>query len=107
MSVLPDIWPAFILGMALGIARPGSRLNGWRVFVIGSAAGGALGGLLSGRWDEVGLCAAALAVLARDWWNRKGKRVAKALGEKSRAVLAAIVARAREAGTPPPEGARA
>lgn len=107
MSVLPDIWPAFILGMALGIARPGSRLNGWRAFVIGSAAGGALGGLLSGRWDEVGLCAAALAVLARDWWNRRGRRVAKALGEKSRAVLAAVVAKAREAGTPLPEGARA
>lgn len=108
MSVLPGLWSAFLFGAALGVTRPGSRARGWLPFVTGAAAGGLLGGLLSGRWDEVAFCAAALAVLARDWWNRKGRRAAKLVGAKSRAVLAAIVAKAREAGSPPvPEGARA
>jgi hypothetical protein len=107
VSVLPDIWSGVILGMAVGIARPGSRLRGWRPFVTGAAAGCLLAGLLTGRWDEAGYSAAALAVLAWDWWNRKGKRVAKAIGAKSRAVLAAVVERAREAGTPVPQGVRA
>jgi cobalamin biosynthesis protein CobD/CbiB len=48
-----------------------------------------------------------IILLGWDWWNRNGKRVAKALGEKSRAALAAIVEKAREAGSPVPERVRA
>jgi hypothetical protein len=44
-------------------------------------------------------------VLGRDWWDRKGKRAARELGLKSRARLAAVVEKAREAGSPLPEGA--
>jgi hypothetical protein len=107
LSVLPVIWSGVLLGMAVGIARPGSRLRGWRPFVTGAAAGCLVAPLLTGQWDEAGCGAAALAVLAWDWWNRKGKRVAKAIGAKSRAVLAAVVEKWREAGTPVPQGARA
>jgi len=48
-------------------------------------------------------------VLGPDWWNRRGRKVARAVGAKSRALLAAVVERAREAGSrsPVPEGARA
>lgn len=107
MNLLPDMWSGFILGMAVETSRPGARLAGWRPFTAGAAAGSLFAGILAGRWDEAGFSAAALAVLAWDWWNRKGKRAAKAAGAKSRALLAAIVVKAREAGTPLPEGARA
>jgi hypothetical protein len=63
--------------------------------------------LAAGDWAGAGFCVATLALLARDWWNRRGRKAAKAVGDKSRAVLAAIVVRAREAGTPVPEGVRA
>ena len=107
MSVLPDIWSCFLLVMALRLGRPGCRFGGWRPFVTGTSAGGVIGGLLAGRWDEVAICAAVLAVLAWNRWNRKGKRAAKAIGAKSAAVLAAVVEKAREAGSPLPEGAGA
>lgn len=107
MSVLPDIWSGVLLGMAVGIARPGSRLRGWRPFVTGAAGGCLVAGLLTGQWGEAGFGAAAIAVLAWDLRNRKGKRAAKAIGAKSRAVLAAVVEKWREAGTPVPQGVRA
>lgn len=107
MNVLPDIWAAFIFGAALGVTRPGSRLGGWRSTVFGAAVGGLAGGFLSGRWDEAAFCAAALAVLGEDWWKRKGKRVAKALGERGRAVIAGLLEKVRDAGAPVPEGVRA
>ncbi len=70
---------------------------------------GLIATLAARNWVAAGFCVATLVLLARDWWNRKGRKSAKALGEKSRAALAAIVDRAREAGSPlpSPEGARA
>ena len=106
-DLVSDLVAGLVLGAALGVTRPGSGLTEWRAVLTGAAAGGLTGGILSGEWGGAALCAAALAVLGRDWWNRKGRKVAKKLGAKSRAVLAAVVARAREAGTPLPEGARA
>jgi hypothetical protein len=106
VNVLPDIWCGFLLAMAVSATR-GRLSRGWLPFIIGAAAGGLLAGLLSGRWDEAGFCAAALAVLAWDRWNKRGRKVAKLIGAKGRAVLAAVVEKAREAGTPLPEGARA
>jgi hypothetical protein len=35
--------------------------------------------------------ACIVALLIGDWWNRRGKRIAKALGEKSRMLLARLV----------------
>jgi hypothetical protein len=107
VNVLPGIWGALTLGAALWLSRPRCPFRGLRWSVIAFAAGGLLAGVLTGRLDAAAFYAVALAVLAWDWWHRKGKRVAKAIGAKSRAVLAAVVARAREAGTPLPEGARA
>jgi len=46
-------------------------------------------------------------LLGKDWWNKRGRKAARELGAKSRAALAAVVARAREAGTPLPQGVRA
>jgi SNF family Na+-dependent transporter len=34
---------------------------------------------------------ALLVALINDWWNRKGKRAMRALGDKSRAMLARLV----------------
>ena len=63
---------------------------------------------LQGHWLDAASVAAVIAVLLGwDWWDRRGRKVAKAIGSKSRAALAAVVARAREAGTPLPEGVRA
>ncbi len=105
MSVLADIWSSLTLGMALGVAR--SDVTWLRPFVTGAAATGLAIGLLTGRLEDAGLSVAALAVLGWDWWNRKGKRVAKAVGAKSLAILAKVVEKARDAGTPVPQGVRA
>ncbi len=51
--------------------------------------------------------AVIVALLGWDYWNRGGRKAAKAAGAKSRALVAALVAKAREAGTPLPEGVRA
>lgn len=56
-------------------------------------------------WPGVALNGALLALLLGDWWRRKGKRVTRELGAKSRAVVAGLVQRAREAVVPVPEGA--
>lgn len=105
MSALPDIWSGLTLGMALGVTRWGAA---WlRPFVTGTAVTGLVSWLLIGRPEDAGLCGAALVVLGWDWRNRKGRKVVRALGHKARAALAAIVERAREAGSPLPEGAKA
>ena len=40
---------------------------------------------------NLGIAAIAVAVLSHDWWNRRGRKIAKALGAKSRALLAKLV----------------
>lgn len=77
----------------------------WRRLVAGTSAFTLAPLLLARNWPAAGFCIAVLLMLGRDWWNRKGKRAARALGEKSRARLAAVVEKAREAGTPAPQGA--
>lgn len=106
MSVLADFWSAFLLGAALGVALPPRyRLPGVRPFIACASATGLAWWLLEGRLEDAGFCAAALAVLAWDRWNRKGKRAAKHVGEKSRALLAAVVERLKDVAVPVPEGA--
>jgi hypothetical protein len=108
VSILPeDLWSALMLGMALGATRPGHRAPWLLPFVAGGASSGLACALLTGRPEDAALCGLALAVLAWDRWNRKGRRAAKALGEKSRALLDAVVERLREAELPVPEGAGA
>ena len=64
--------------------------------------------VLQGAWFGAASNAVLVAVLlGGDWWNRRGRKAARQLGAKSRAVLAAVIERAREAGTSLPEGVRA
>lgn len=72
-----------------------------------TATAGLIGSLRYGYWAGAGFCAGTLVLLACDWWNRRGRKAARKLGEKSRAALAAIVERMREAGKPVPQGVRA
>jgi hypothetical protein len=107
------------LGLALGAAWGAAALAGtvlavrgrilpsWRWFFGGSAATALATSLLTGDWPEAALSAAALAVLGWDWWNRKGRRIAKALGARGRAVIAGLLERLRDAVEPVPEGATA
>jgi hypothetical protein len=80
-----------------------------RWFTALTAAIGLAYSVSGGYWLGAAFCAGTLVLLARDWWNRRGRKVAKLIGEKSRAVLAAVVERAREAGarSPVPQGAGA
>ena len=60
------------------------------------------------NWAAAGFCTLTLILLFGDWWRRRGRKVARQLGAESLAVLAAIVKRAREAGSAPvPQGAKA
>lgn len=94
-------------GVALSLH--GHYLPAWeKRWAALTAAIGLFLSLQDGYWAGAGFCALTLVLLGRDWWNRKGRKAAKALGLKSLAVLAVIVAKAREAGSAPvPEGARA
>ena len=105
LSAVPDLWSGFLLGAALEMGRAGSRLTIWRSFVTWGAAASLVTGVMTGRLDEAGICAAVLAVLGRDWWKRKGRKAAGELGAKSRALVENLVERVREAGTPVPQGA--
>jgi hypothetical protein len=77
-----------------------------RWFTALTAAIGLACSVSGGYWLGAGFCAGTLVLLAWDRWNRKGRKVARLIGEKSRAVLAAVVERAREAGarSPVPQG---
>jgi len=52
-----------------------------------------------GYWLAAGFCVATLALLLGDWWKRGGKRVAK--------LIAGLLEKVRDAGSPAPEGIRA
>lgn len=79
-----------------------------RAEVALTAVTGLVLSLRHGYWAGAGFCAVTLALLLGDWWKRRGRKVAKALGLKSRAVIAGLVERAREAGPAPvPQGVRA
>lgn len=54
-------------------------------------AGGNLAiGIADNSVINLGFAACLIAMLIHDWWNRRGKRVARALGAKSRALLARL-----------------
>lgn len=105
------LWPlgaAAFLGASVALAT--GRAHAWKM--LGALGCGLLAAecALEGSWFGAGWNAVLAAVLLGwDWWNRRGRKVAKLIGEKSRAVLAAVVERAREAGTrsPVPQGAGA
>lgn len=63
---------------------------------------------LAGSWFGAAWNAALLAVLLGwDFWDRKGKRAARSLGAKSRALVEGLAEKLRGALQPVPEGAGA
>jgi hypothetical protein len=91
-------------------ARATGREREWKLLTSAGIGLLLLGCLLHRAWFAAGVQALILAlVLGPDWWNRRGRKAARTVGAKSRALLAAVVERAREAGSrsPVPEGARA
>ena len=101
------LWGVNLAAAAWFLYGPWEPAAGWFRFTAVTAAIGLASSLIAGYWAAAGFCAVTLALLLGDWWRRKGKSVARQLGAKSRALLAAVVAKAREAGTPLPEGVRA
>jgi hypothetical protein len=102
------IWAAQFLGAAYGLlARNQDFPERMKQFTAAGAVTGLAESVFDGYWAAAGFCAGTLALLACDWWKRKGRRVARELGAKSLARLAAVVEKAREAGTLLPEGAGA
>ena len=99
----------FVLAGALLIAS-GYALGRRRMRAVRLLAAAGTGLLsvecaLAGSWFGAAWNAVLLVVLiAWDWRDRRGRKAARQLGAKSRALLAAVVAKAREAGTPLPEG---
>lgn len=71
---------------------------------LGGAAGGAIYGLLThGIAYTAGCALSALAAVAYWWWKRRRRdRAPRLLGEKSRALIAALVAKVRESARPRP-----
>lgn len=63
--------------------------------------------LTFGYWLGAGFCLVTLALLLGDWRKRDGRRVAKVVGERGQAVIAGLLEKVRDAGSPVPEGARA
>lgn len=78
------------------------RIFGWRYdFYFGwgcSGLGGAIGSAMGHDWLSAGGSAANALVAAFFWWlsRRRRKRAPRALGAKSRALLAAVVRTMRE-----------
>lgn len=109
-TLVTAIWAANLAATALYLrVLAGTPDVRWRRFGVLTAVTGLVASLIAGNWVAAGFCVATLALLLRDWWRRRGRKVAKLVGAKSRAVLAAIVEKAREAGSPlpSPEGVRA
>lgn len=107
---LTATWGAAVLAGALLSARgnwPLRPLFPWRTFFLSSALSEVAAGVLAGNWLMGASGAVALAVFGRDFWNRRGRRAAKALGARGRAVIAGLVEKVREAGSSVPQGARA
>lgn len=84
------------------------RTREWRALTVAGLGLVMAAGVLLGQWLNVAVLAVAIAiVLGSDWRNRRGRKVAKAIGERGRAVIAGLVEKVRDAGPPLPEGARA
>lgn len=84
--------------LAVRSGRPSAFFGSW----IGGSAGLAFGGLVAGDWITALGGAVTLIVAVIAWWlnRRKRKRSLRAIGGKARALLAKVVAKAREAGKP-------
>jgi hypothetical protein len=100
------MWTGFAMGgVSVMFARRGHDLT-WRMVAAGANVLWMASDVMNRDWFGVAISAACIAfLLGRDFWKR-GKRAARQLGEKSRAVVAGLVERMRES-APVPQGARA
>lgn len=105
-SILNAVFAAANLaGVAWLLLGPWGTPGGWwRPFETLVAVTDLAASLIGHDWAAAGFNALTLVVLARDWWNRKGRKVARQFGLKAKAAIARLVERAREAGTPVPQG---
>lgn len=101
--------PALVLVLRLRSGHPVRELympwalgaGGWALYELlvmhfpASAAGNGASALL------------ALLLWLRDRWKGKGRKAARVIGAKSRAVLGRLRERMRDAGAPVPQGVRA
>ena len=81
-------------------------LCGWRqAGDVLLAAGSLIAGVADaadGDWPGSAFSFAIVALLGWDWWRRNRKRSPRSYGAKARALLAALVRKAREAAKPRP-----
>ena len=104
--ILDVVWPP-VSGLlyALMRSRYGGDFRGRTYVMWGYAAAWDIGiGLIAALWLPVIVSAANLILAAWLYWRhgRRKDRAPRAYGAKSRALLAAIVRRAREAAKPRP-----
>jgi hypothetical protein len=100
----------FLLGATGQRAASAAMILGhwqWRVFATVAFTSLTAECVIERIWLGVAVNGALLALLGVDWWNRRGKRAAKALGARGRAVIAGLLERLRDAVEPVPEGVRA
>src|ERR1700734_2784937 len=60
------------------------------------------GGAMSGNWVITGWGVLMIAIAIRTWWRRRRGRAPRSYGAKSRALLAAVVAKMRQSLRPRP-----
>jgi hypothetical protein len=106
-AVLANVlWPLGAAALLASVAagRTGHRRE-WRLLAGAGTAMFAAGCAVEGAWLGAAWNALlAVVLLGWDWWNRKGRRVAKQLSEEARALVAGLAEKLRETLEPAPEG---
>lgn len=111
MSAIVCLAPAFasdgVAYLALWAGIGGHIRLGWAGVVVsfGGHIASLVLGIIARQWGVVAICAVAVAVigwLVWSWLKPRRKYIAKLAGAKSRALVAALVRRAREAAKPRP-----
>jgi hypothetical protein len=76
----------------------------WRVLTIAANVAWIASDVMTRDWFGVAIGAACIAfILGRDFWNKRGRKTAKVIGDKSRAVIAGMREKMRES-APVPQG---
>ena len=98
------LWAAAMLaGLAAFRFLALGRHREWARYGALTFALSALLGVVERDWSVAAFCAGiAILLLLWDWWNGGGRKAARQVGDKSRALLAAVIEKAREAGSPLP-----
>lgn len=91
--------------LASGAAFRQRRMHAGRLLAAAGTGLLALDCALAGAWfGAIWNVVLLVILLGHDWWNRRGRKAAKSLGARGRAVIAGLLARLRDAVEPVPEG---